>query len=110
MPIEAPIVGQWYHHRDKGYEFQVTAVDEDAGTVEMQHFDGDLEEVDLETWQAMEVEPVEQPENWTGPLDDVEPDDLGYTETDMSDDDWSEPLRERDDRLYRDDGSDQDSW
>lgn len=108
MPIEAPVVGQWYQHRDKGYEFQVTAIDEDAGTVEMQHFDGDLEEVDLETWHSLAIEPIEQPENWTGPMDDVEADDLGYTETDMSDEDWSQPLRERDERLYKEGGSEED--
>lgn len=100
MPKHAPVIGQWYQHLDKGYEFQVTAFDEDAGTVEMQHFDGDLEEVDIDTWYALEIEPIATPEDWTGPIDDVEADDLGYTETDMTEDDWSEPLRERSERLH----------
>ena len=37
-----PIVGNWYAHRDKGALFQVVALDEDAGTVEIQEFDGGL--------------------------------------------------------------------
>ncbi|MEO6696809.1 MAG: DUF6763 family protein [Gammaproteobacteria bacterium] len=95
MPIEqAPIVSQWYQHLDKGYKFLVAAVDEDEGTVELQHFDGDLEEIDIDSWHAMDIESIEPPEDWTGPMDDIERDDLGYTETDMTGDDWAEPLRD----------------
>ena len=43
----------------------------------------------------MALEPIETPEDWTGPMDDIERDDLGYTETDMSAEDWAEPLGER---------------
>lgn len=96
MPImSAPIINQWYRHRDKGYRFQVVSLDDNAGTVEMQHFDGDLEEFDLDDWYALEIEPIETPEDITGPLDDIETDDLGYTETEMSEADWAEPLEER---------------
>jgi len=89
-----PIVGNWYRHLDKGQKFEVVSVDEDAKLVELQHFDGDLEEVELEAWYEMEIEGIEPPEDWTGPVDDLEPDDLQYTETDMSDDDWSEAYSE----------------
>jgi hypothetical protein len=75
-----PIVGNWYAHRDKGDVFQVVAYDEDDGTVEIQEFDGDLDEVDLDTWRAMPIEAAEPPEDWSGPVDDVEPDELGYTD------------------------------
>ena len=43
----------------------------------------------------MEIETIEPPEDWTGPVDDVERDDLGYSETDMSGQDWREPLEEK---------------
>lgn len=95
MPIyRKPIVNQWYRHLDKGQQFQVTAFDEDEGTVETQHFDGDVEELDLENWFQFEIEPIAPPEDWTGPVDDVERDDLGYTETGMTREDWDAPLRE----------------
>lgn len=95
MPIEdTPIVSHWYRHRDKGTRFQVQAFDEEAGMVEVQHFDGDVEEMDLEEWYTLDIEPIEPPEDWTGPIDDVRHDDLGYTETDMSSEDWSKPLDE----------------
>ncbi len=89
-----PIVGNWYRHLDKGQEFTVVAVDDDRGLVEIQHFDGDVEELDRDTWYGMPLEIVAEPEDWTGPIDDVEHDDLGYTETDMEGPDWSEPLDE----------------
>jgi hypothetical protein len=77
-----PIVGNWYTHRDKGELFQVVALDEEAGTIEIQEFDGGLDELDLEEWRALAVETAAQPEDWGGPLDDVEPDEFGYTDLD----------------------------
>jgi hypothetical protein len=97
-----PIVGNWYRHLDKGQYFTVVAVSEEDGTIEVQHFDGDVEELDLADWAAQDIELAEAPEDWTGPMDDVEVDDLPYTETDMTASDWAEPLAEthssRDDR------------
>ncbi|MDO8706803.1 MAG: hypothetical protein Q7J84_17875 [Sulfuricaulis sp.] len=96
MPtILKPVVSQWYRHLNKGQQFYVTALDEEEGTVELQHFDGDLEEMDIDDWHAIAVEPIEQPEDWTGPVDDIERDDLGYSETDMTSQDWQEPLEEK---------------
>lgn len=89
-----PIVGQWYSHLDKGQEFEVVAVDEDARVVEIQYFDGTVEELDLDGWYELELDSIEPPEDWTGPVDDVERDDLGYTEDDMKAEDWSQPLGE----------------
>ncbi len=75
-----PIVGNWYAHQDKGDIFQVVAIDDHDGTIDIQEFDGDLDEVDLETWRAMPIEAAAPPEDWSGPVDDVEPDELGYTD------------------------------
>jgi hypothetical protein len=95
MSTEAdPITGNWYAHLDKGQRFVVVASDEDAGTVELQYFDGAVEEVDFEQWYELDVEPAEAPEDWTGPMDNVQRDDLGYSDTGMQDSDWRENLRE----------------
>ena len=57
MPIENdPVVAQWYRHLDKGYRFQITSVDQIEGTVDIQHFDGDVEELDLDDWYGLEIE------------------------------------------------------
>jgi Family of unknown function (DUF6763) len=86
-------IGQWYSHLDKGETFQVTAVDEKSKTIEIQSFDGDLDEIDDATWSALPLELTEPPEDWTGPVDDVEVDDLGYSDTEMKTRDWEAPLQ-----------------
>lgn len=75
-----PLVGHWYNHLDKGDLFQVVALDEDYGTIEIQEFDGGLDEIDLEEWRQMDIESAAAPEDWSGPVDELEPDDLGYTD------------------------------
>src|SRR5688572_31785759 len=67
-----PVVGDWYRHN--GALFEVVAIDRDDGTVEVQHFDGTLEEFDLDTWAEQEFEQGQPPEDWTGSVD-VEPED-----------------------------------
>ncbi len=87
MPfIHKPIVDQWYRHLDKGGNFRVVAMDDAEHTIEIQYFDGDVEEIDLENWYPMDIEPIEPPEDWTGPMDDIERDDLGYNETGVVED------------------------
>jgi len=43
-----PIVGDWY--RSHGQVFEVVAIDEHERVVEVQHADGNLEEIDLDDW------------------------------------------------------------
>ena len=95
MPTEAdPIIENWYQHLDKGQKFRVVALNEDEGLVEIQHFDGDVEEIDTDNWYELDIEPIEAPENWTGPIDIGETDDLGTGITDTTADDWDAPLQE----------------
>lgn len=89
----APQIGQWYRHLDKGESFLVTGYDERAGMAEIQSFDGDLDEIDSESWAALHITPIEPPEDWTGPVDSIVPDDLGYSETAMKGSDWEAPLQ-----------------
>ena len=105
-----PIVGNWYSHRDKGELFQIVALDEIAGTIEIQEFDGGLDEVDLEEWRALAVETAAQPEDWGGPMDDVEPDEFGYT--DMADTETAraiEPVTMTWEEIVENDDLDEDS-
>ncbi|MGD9841436.1 MAG: DUF6763 family protein [Steroidobacteraceae bacterium] len=73
MNIAAPIVGDWYQDRE-GELFEVVALDADDHTIEVQYFDGTLEEFDGDDWIALLPREAEAPEDWTGPLD-VEPED-----------------------------------
>ncbi len=89
-----PIIAQWYHYPQKAQKFQVTAIDDHFDTVEVQYFDGTIGEFELTTWYAMEVEPVATPEDWTGPMDNIEKDDLNPVGTEMQREDWDAPYDE----------------
>ena len=75
-----PIIGNWYRNQETGNDFEVVALDEDAQTIEIQYFDGELEELDLDAWYELAIEAIEAPEDWSGPFDELESDDLGYEE------------------------------
>jgi len=95
MPNELdPLLDQWYTHLDKGQRFYVTAIDESNDTVEIQHFDGDIEEYSLEEWRELDIELSEEPENWAGALDIAEQDDFGTEITDTTPEDWDSPQQE----------------
>lgn len=89
--IPSPTIDSWYHHSEKAQRFLVTAIDEHSDTVEIQYFDGTLDEIDLVNWYAMDVELVEAPEDWTGPVDI---DDLNSIDAEMSNEDWDAPYDE----------------
>src|ERR1700741_2304407 len=61
-----PTVGQWYENIDENESFRVLSVDEDAELIEVEYLDGDVEEIDLETWQEFDLDKIEEPEGWTG--------------------------------------------
>jgi uncharacterized protein DUF6763 len=90
--VGAAGIGQWYRHLDKGEMFVVTGIDAGSGAIEIQNFDGDLDEIEANVWNTLPLELVETPEDETGPLD-LDPEDLGYSETDMKAQDWDEPLQ-----------------
>jgi hypothetical protein len=73
MPNPAPVVGKWYA-RPGGESFEIVAIDQDEGTIELQYFDGTIEELDFDEWREEPIENAEPPEDWTGSVD-VEPED-----------------------------------
>lgn len=92
-----PIKGQWYENLEDGDLFQVLSFDEDSELVEVQYEDGDIEEVDYETWQEMDLELADEPEGWIGGDEDDDDDDEDAEEEDEDDDDWDDEDDEDDD-------------
>jgi len=71
----APRIGSWY--RDAaGALFEVVAFDEDDGTIEVQHFDGTVEEYELDAWFDSQLTVAAPPEDYSGSLD-IEREDYG---------------------------------
>jgi hypothetical protein len=89
MASPNPVIGEWYRHN--GALFEVVAIDRDDATVEAQHFDGTLEEFDLETWADQEFEEAQPPEDWTGSVD-VEPEDYEGEREVTTAAAWADPL------------------
>lgn len=90
MTSPSPVVGEWYR-RFNGALFEVVAVDRDDGTVEVQHFDGTVEEFDLEAWEEQDFEEAQAPEDWTGSVD-VEPEDYESEREIVAAGAWIDPL------------------
>lgn len=88
---QEPQVGQWYRN-EAGALFEVVAMDGDEGIVEIQYFDGDIEELDMDAWYAQMLQPEAEPEDWSGPFDDLVADDLGDTEQARTPGEWTNPL------------------
>jgi hypothetical protein len=82
MAMQYPTIGSWFR-RPNGTLFEVVAVDEDDGTVEIQQFDGTIGEVDIENWPRLLLVEVSAPEDWSGSVD-MDPDDyVGRKADDM---------------------------
>lgn len=75
MAIQYPAIGQWFR-RPNGTLFEVVAIDEDGKTVEIQQFDGTIDEVEIERWPKLLLAEVSPPEDVSGSLD-MDPEDLG---------------------------------
>ncbi|MGI9222827.1 MAG: DUF6763 family protein [Woeseiaceae bacterium] len=73
MAVSYPVIGKWFR-RPNGNTFEVVAVDEEDHTIEIQHFDATIEEVDLESWSGLLTVEISAPEDWSGSVD-MDPDD-----------------------------------
>ena len=89
-----PVPGKWYEDLEEEESFRVLKVDEDAELIEIEHLDGEIEEIDLETWHELDLEPTEEPEGWAESEEEEEDED---------DDDWDEDDDDEDD-------DDDDDW
>jgi len=74
MAIAYPTIGQWFR-RPSGTLLEVVAVDEQDNTVEFQHFDGTIGELELEAWADQALIEVAAPEDWSGSVD-MDPEDF----------------------------------
>ena len=90
MAVAYPQIGHWYRRANRAL-FEVVAVDEQDGTIELQYFDGTIDEIDFESWPALLIERVRAPEDWTGSLD-VNPEDFVSNDMGELPVGWHDPL------------------
>ncbi|MEM8983536.1 MAG: DUF6763 family protein [Pseudomonadota bacterium] len=68
MATLVPVIGSWYRRGNRKL-FEVVAMDDWDDTIELQHFDGTVEEMELSHWPAELLEEVGAPEDWSGSVD-----------------------------------------
>ena len=56
ISVGKPEIGQWYSRADKGEWFLMVARDDESRTIEIQSFDGEVDEIDAETWNTLPLE------------------------------------------------------
>ncbi|MDQ2075582.1 DUF6763 family protein [Marinimicrobium sp. ABcell2] len=105
MVLHYPIIGAWYKDREEQQTFEVVAIDEQRGTVEIQYLDGAIGEFDLDAWHRLPLLAASPPEDadaafslsredrwlgdqgasfspWDDPLDHIEPELFPGTDDD----------------------------
>lgn len=75
-----PVVGEWYESH--GQRFEVVALDDAEQVIEIQHADGDLEEIEVDDWlarsRAGSLRAAEQPEDSQLATDSEEGDEPAF--------------------------------
>jgi hypothetical protein len=66
---QPPVVGQWYRRRDRPLPFQVVATDTGDQTVDVEYFDGTVDEWPLSHWHGLDIVPTGAPPDASGAFD-----------------------------------------
>lgn len=93
--LHSPEIGAWYRRRHSSTSFEVVALDETHGTIEIQYSDGGLGELDWQAWQI-------------GKYVDAPPPDDALSVMGMDEEDGSEDDLQLEDPLF--DAFDQYDW
>ncbi|UCC15431.1 MAG: hypothetical protein JSW21_05755 [Gammaproteobacteria bacterium] len=90
MAVALPIIGDWYK-KPTGELFEVVAIDHSDGGIEIQDFDGTIEEVESEAWFVSAFVRAAPPEDFSGSLD-MEAEDTGLETGVAGHKEWTDPL------------------
>lgn len=63
MAKRRPVISKWYQDVSEDEIFEVVAIDEDSDTIAIQYVDGDISEIDFDTWRQMILLPAEPPDD-----------------------------------------------
>jgi hypothetical protein len=104
-----PVQGQWYEDLEENEVFKVLSVDPDEEIIEIQYENGDIEELDLDTWHELDLERAEEPEGWASDDEDEEEEEE-EEEEDEDDEDWDDDDEDWDDDEDDDDLDEDDDY
>lgn len=84
-----PLVGTWYLDTESSQHFEIVAIDEKQKTIEIQYYDGDIDEFDIESWGSLSLIETDTPEAVYSGYDGVS---VFRDDDDFSMDDFDNPL------------------
>jgi hypothetical protein len=93
MKLPGPKVGAWYKDQQTGQIFEVVAWEPTTLTVETQYIDGEVSEYELDCWHEMPLVAIEEPEDWRNPFE-LDTDDCIDPDLPFHPEDWSGPLND----------------
>lgn len=64
-----PVIGNWYRSPEIPAIFEVVAYSESDHCYEIQLFDGEISELDEDTWKEMLIREIVHPSDWSGALE-----------------------------------------
>jgi len=102
-----PVPGQWYENLEDEESFRVLTVDEDSELVEIEYLDGEIEEIDLETWHEMDLEQTDEPEGWSESDEEEDEEEEEEEEEEDDEDDWDEDEDDEDEDDWDEDEEDE---
>lgn len=85
----APKINDWYQDVREDEFFEVVAVDEQEGWIEVQYLNGEIGEFDFDTWEQMVLLSAQPPEDWRVAFEMADEDEDGST---FSMSNWDDPL------------------
>jgi hypothetical protein len=71
-----PEVNSWYQDVEEDEIFEVVAVDDQEGYIEVQYLSGEIGEFDMETWREMLIITAQPPEDWRAPFEISDDEDV----------------------------------
>lgn len=86
-----PKLNAWYQDAQEDQIFEVIAIDDDDGTIEIQYYDGEVAELDFDSWKQMVVIPAQPPEDWRSSYE-LSDDDTSDADDVYVPDNWDDPL------------------
>ena len=91
MATQFPEIGQWFKNIETNDLFEVVAYDETDATIELQHFTGEIEEIDSDTWKYLTLIPFPEPDDATGAYE-LSLEDSLYSDEPFQPENWLGPI------------------
>ncbi|GAB3110760.1 hypothetical protein G8770_21130 [Aestuariicella hydrocarbonica] len=91
-PGQRATIGEWYQDVVENIYFEVVAVDEQSGSIEIQYLDGSVSEIEMDQWAEMALVPASPPEDADAAYELSMPDNSWNNDSTQNPGNWNNPL------------------